>query len=167
MPPLFCTVLTIQLADCRSAHVRREQLRYVITTHVHLDHAGGGGQLMEYFPEATLLIHPRGVRDMINPRRLVASSEQVYGKEAFARLYGEVLTIPETRVRSMEAAGGQDFDVAVEAIREITRNESGRLVDEERAHAAVKSPEANAQLNAQGVTFLSQVQSRAFPESLV
>ncbi len=273
------------LATLKSLNVRREQLRYVIPTHVHLDHAGGAGQLMQYFPEATLLIHPRGARHMISPQRLVASSEQVYGKEAFARLYGEVLPVPEARVQAMddgapialgsrqlrvlhtrghaehhfclydeqsggwfsgdmfgvsypalrfpegafvmpattptqfqpelykqsvctlaasrprqlflthfsalpfapaqadilcrqldayaelvdamEASGGHDFDETVEAIRGITRNELGRLVDEERALAAVQTLEADARLNAQGVTFLSQLQSRASPESLV
>lgn len=83
-------------------NVSPEQLRYVIPTHVHLDHAGGAGQLMRKFPEATLLIHPRGARHMIDPERLVASSEQVYGKTAFAKLYGKVLSVPECRVRSLE-----------------------------------------------------------------
>lgn len=74
-------------------------LRYVIPTHVHLDHAGGAGALMQQFPEATLIIHPRGARHMIDPRRLVASAKQVYGETAFTQLYGEIVPIDEGRVQ--------------------------------------------------------------------
>lgn len=94
------------LATLAALDVRAEQLRYVIPTHVHLDHAGGAGQLMQHFPEATLLIHPRGARHMINPRRLVSSAEQVYGKSVFAKLYGEILPVPESRVETLEDGAG-------------------------------------------------------------
>ncbi len=48
--------------------IDRGRVRYVIPTHVHLDHAGGVGGLMEALPDATLLVHPRGARHMIDPR---------------------------------------------------------------------------------------------------
>ena len=89
------------LAVLDTLDVAREQIRYVIPTHVHLDHAGGAGVLLELLPRAELLIHPRGARHMIAPDRLVASAKQVYGEEAFASLYGDVRAIPETRVREM------------------------------------------------------------------
>ena len=82
--------------------VSLEQIRYVIPTHVHLDHAGGAGALMELAPNAELLIHPRGARHMIDPARLIASSIQVYGEKAFYELYGDIVPIPEARVRIME-----------------------------------------------------------------
>ncbi|MFP1681723.1 MBL fold metallo-hydrolase [Alloalcanivorax sp. C16-1] len=80
--------------------IAREQVKYVIPTHVHLDHAGGVGGLMAALPEATLLVHPRGARHMIDPARLVAGATAVYGEAAFRETYGEILPVPESRVRT-------------------------------------------------------------------
>jgi glyoxylase-like metal-dependent hydrolase (beta-lactamase superfamily II) len=82
--------------------VEATQLRYVIPTHVHLDHAGGAGLLMQQFPGATLLIHPRGARHMIDPTRLVESSVGVYGRETFEGLYGSIPPVEQSRVRTLE-----------------------------------------------------------------
>ncbi|MBN7795902.1 MBL fold metallo-hydrolase [Parahaliea mediterranea] len=77
------------------------QIRYVIPTHVHLDHAGGAGRYMRAFPQATLLVHPRGARHLIDPERLIASAQQVYGEEAFRALYGTIDPVPAERVREL------------------------------------------------------------------
>ncbi len=77
-------------------------VRYVIITHVHLDHAGGAGQLLQACPNATLLAHPRAAPHAIDPTKLIRSAEQVYGKERFKALYGELLPIAKERVRVME-----------------------------------------------------------------
>ncbi|WP_372634957.1 MBL fold metallo-hydrolase [Alcanivorax jadensis] len=82
--------------------IDRRQVKYVIPTHVHLDHAGGVGGLMEALPEATLLIHPRGARHMIDPAKLKAGAMAVYGEKAFADIYGDVIPVPESRVRTMD-----------------------------------------------------------------
>lgn len=82
--------------------ISREQVQYVIPTHVHLDHAGGVGGLMQELPEATLLIHPRGARHMIDPSKLKAGATAVYGEEKFAEIYGDVIPVDEDRVRTME-----------------------------------------------------------------
>jgi len=93
-----------------------EQVRYVIPTHVHLDHAGGAGSMMAAFPNAQLLIHPRGARHMAEPERLIASAMGVYGQERFRRLYGEILPIAESRIRAMEdgesiSLGGRQLEI--------------------------------------------------------
>lgn len=79
-----------------------EAVKYVIVTHVHLDHAGGASALMRACPNATLLAHPRAARHLIDPTRLVASARHVYGEEAFERLYGTIEAIDAARVRSLE-----------------------------------------------------------------
>ena len=54
---------------------------YVILTHIHLDHAGGAGSMMAAFPNAQLIVHPRGARHMAEPSKLVAGVTAVYGAE--------------------------------------------------------------------------------------
>lgn len=71
----------------------------VIPTHVHLDHAGGAGQLMAACPRATLRVHPRGARHMIDPTDLWAGASAVYGEEEMARSYDRLLPVPAERVR--------------------------------------------------------------------
>jgi glyoxylase-like metal-dependent hydrolase (beta-lactamase superfamily II) len=77
-------------------------VRFVIVTHAHLDHAGGAAALLARCPQATLLCHPRAARHLIDPSRLVESATRVYGAEAFAQLYGTVAPVPEARVRALD-----------------------------------------------------------------
>jgi len=81
---------------------RPEQVSHVIVTHVHLDHAGGAGKLMAMLPEATLIVHPRGARHLIDPSRLESSARGVYGDEEFDAMYGSLVPVPEERVRIMQ-----------------------------------------------------------------
>lgn len=92
------------LATLQTLDIDTAQIRYVIPTHVHLDHAGGAGALLQHFPDAQLLIHPKGAAHMIDPTRLIASSQQVYGKELFTKLYGDVIPVEAHRVRVLEDA---------------------------------------------------------------
>ena len=83
------------------------QMDYVMPTHVHLDHAGGSGALMAACPNARLVTHPKGVPHLIDPARLTAGALAVYGAEAFARDFGELLPVAAERV--IAAADGQSF----------------------------------------------------------
>lgn len=76
----------------------RSAVDYVIPTHVHLDHAGGAGLLMQQLPNARLLIHPRGARHMIDPSALMEGVRAVYGLEVADRDYGELVPVVEERV---------------------------------------------------------------------
>src|SRR3982074_2893706 len=76
----------------------RDAVDYVFLTHVHMDHAGGAGLLMRELPSARLIVHPRGVPHMIDPSKVVAASQAVYGEEQFQRLYGEVLPVAPDRI---------------------------------------------------------------------
>ena len=75
-----------------------EQVDYVILTHIHLDHAGGAGAFMARFPNAKLVVHPRGARHMADPRKLVAGTVAVYGEARTRRLYGEIVPVPAGRI---------------------------------------------------------------------
>ncbi len=119
-PALACAYLRISQGECafietNTAHAVPKLLaalaaagrsppdvRYVIVTHVHLDHAGGASALMEALPNATLLAHPRAARNIIDPSRIVAGATAVYGAEQFAALYGTIRGIDADRVRSLE-----------------------------------------------------------------
>jgi len=86
------------LAALEAHGLERDAVDYVIPTHVHLDHAGGAGLLMQELPSAKLLIHPRGARHMIDPSVLMEGVRAVYGAEVAARDYGELVPIPAERV---------------------------------------------------------------------
>ncbi len=79
-----------------------DEVSHVIVTHVHLDHAGGAGELMARLPNAQFVVHPYGARHMIDPSRLEASARGVYGDEEFDALYGTLTPIPAERVITME-----------------------------------------------------------------
>lgn len=79
-----------------------DQVKYVIVTHIHLDHAGGTGRLMEELPQATLVVHPSGKKHMVNPEKLAASAKGVYGEERFKKLYGDIRPVAEERIVSSE-----------------------------------------------------------------
>lgn len=87
---------------------------WVIPTHVHLDHAGGAGQLMRRLPNARLAIHPRGAPHMIDPAKLVAGASAVYGEDEVRRTYGEIVPVPAHRV--VEARDGFVADLAGRAL---------------------------------------------------
>ena len=58
----------------------RDDLAYLVVTHVHLDHAGGAGDLLAAFPRAKVVVSPRGARHLNDPERLNASAARVYGE---------------------------------------------------------------------------------------
>lgn len=90
------------LAELRGLGLDRNAVEYVIVTHVHLDHAGGAGALLQNCPNAKLVAHPKGARHMIDPARLVAGSIEVYGREHFLALYGDIVPAPADRVIEAE-----------------------------------------------------------------
>lgn len=78
--------------------VRREDIDYLIVSHIHLDHAGGAGFLAGELPAAKVLVHEKGARHLIDPARLVAGTQKVFGEKRVMELYGEVLPVPAERV---------------------------------------------------------------------
>ena len=88
------------LACLKQLGLKQSQVKYIIPTHVHLDHAGGVGLLMETLPEATLVVHEKGARHMIDPSKLQAGATAVYGAAEFNKTYGNLLPVDEKRVMS-------------------------------------------------------------------
>lgn len=86
------------LAALDTLGIAREAVDYVLLTHVHLDHAGGAGRLMQELPRARAVLHPRGAPHMIDPSKLIAGSKAVYGEARYQELYGELVPIPAERV---------------------------------------------------------------------
>ena len=86
------------LAALARKGLQPEAVDYVLATHVHLDHAGGAGTLMRALPNATLVVHPRGARHLIDPSKLIAGASVVYGADEVARNYGEIAPTPADRV---------------------------------------------------------------------
>jgi glyoxylase-like metal-dependent hydrolase (beta-lactamase superfamily II) len=79
-------------------------VEYVFITHVHLDHAGGAGLLLQSLPAAHLVVHPRGAPHLIDPAKLIEASKGVYGEERYRELYGELVPVDASRVIHSEDA---------------------------------------------------------------
>lgn len=72
-------------------------VKYIILTHIHLDHAGGAGLLLEECPNATVIVHPKGARHLVEPNRLMAGAKAVY-QEKFEALFMPIIPIPKERI---------------------------------------------------------------------
>ena len=103
------------LAALDEAGLSPAAVDWLILTHVHLDHAGGAGELIARLPNARLLVHPRGARHMIDPAQLWAGASAVYGEAVMEQTYGRLRPIAAERV--VEAADGQVVELAGRALR--------------------------------------------------
>jgi glyoxylase-like metal-dependent hydrolase (beta-lactamase superfamily II) len=91
-------------------------VRQVLLTHIHLDHAGATGALLRENPAIDVFVHERGAPHMIDPSKLLASATRLYGAD-MDRLWGDFLPVPAERVRALSgneriSAGGRDLEVA-------------------------------------------------------
>ena len=111
---------TTTLEHLRAALARKgiaiADVRQVLLTHIHLDHAGVTGSLVEENPAIEVFVHERGAPHLIDPSRLLASATRLYGVD-MERLWGAFLAVPAARVRILAdgeriIAGGRSFDVA-------------------------------------------------------
>src|SRR5947209_3804707 len=83
-------------------------LATVVVTHIHLDHAGGAGDIAAMFPEARIVVHQRGARHLADPSRLMASARMVYG-DALGRLFGVLAPVPADRIVALDDTGTVDL----------------------------------------------------------
>src|SRR5262245_35934725 len=81
-----------------------EQPRALLLTHIHLDHAAATGAIVRRWPDLEVYVHERGAPHLVDPSRLLASAERLYG-DAMERLWGEIVPVPERSIRAL--AGGE------------------------------------------------------------
>src|SRR4051795_2735750 len=87
------------------AALEGEQPSAVVLTHIHLDHAAATGAIVRRWPDIPVYVHERGARHLVDPSRLLASAERLYG-DHMERLWGEIVPVPEANVKPL--AGGED-----------------------------------------------------------
>jgi glyoxylase-like metal-dependent hydrolase (beta-lactamase superfamily II) len=88
--------VTINLLKQRLDQLKIKKIDYFLLTHPHIDHAGGVGKLLDFFPHAKIICHPRGIKHLINPEKLWEASLRVLGK--VAEFYGKIEPVPEDRI---------------------------------------------------------------------
>lgn len=85
------------LEGFKALGINPSDLKYIILTHIHLDHAGGAGLLLESCPHAKVIVHPKGARHLARPERLIQGARAVYG-DKFDELFDPIIPIPEDKL---------------------------------------------------------------------
>lgn len=96
------------LDGLKKINIDPTEVKHIIVTHIHLDHSGGVGLLLQSCPNAKVYVHPRGKRHLADPSRLIQSAKMVYG-EKFDELFDPILPVPEDRLVTME--DGETLDI--------------------------------------------------------
>lgn len=89
--------------------LRMEDVRQILLTHIHLDHAGAVGTIVESHPHIDVFVHERGAPHLADPAKLLSSASRLYGQD-MERLWGEILAVPRDRLRVLQ--GGEQLEVA-------------------------------------------------------
>jgi len=98
----------VVIAALEQLGIGRDDLASIIVTHIHLDHAGGVGDLARHYPNATIVVQERGARHLVDPTKLVASAHRVFGED-MDRLFGDLLPVPQERLQVLGESGSVDL----------------------------------------------------------
>lgn len=91
-----------------AAGIGPADLATVVVTHIHLDHAGGVGDISEAYPNAEIVVHEKGARHLADPSRLMRSARRVWGS-ALDTLFGDLKPTEAVRIRAVEDIGVVDL----------------------------------------------------------
>ena len=102
--------------DLASQHISMSDVRTVLLTHIHLDHAGASGTLIQHNPAIKIYVHERGAPHVIDPTKLIESATRLWGP-MMAELWGAVLPVPTANVKILRgreriAIGTRQLEVA-------------------------------------------------------
>ena len=86
------------LATLDEKNIKRENVEYILLTHIHLDHAGGAGELIKHLPNAKVYVHEYGANHLIDPSKLRAGVIDVYGELFFKQFLGDLIPTPKDKV---------------------------------------------------------------------
>ena len=86
------------LATLDDKNIKRENVDYILLTHIHLDHAGGAGELIKHLPNAKVYVHEYGANHLIDPSKLRAGVIDVYGELFFKQFLGDLIPTPKDKV---------------------------------------------------------------------
>jgi len=89
--------------------IAMRDLRHILLTHIHLDHAGAAGSIVKAHPHVDVYVHERGAPHLADPSKLLSSASRLYGQD-MDRLWGEFLAVPQDRLRVLR--GGEKIEVA-------------------------------------------------------
>jgi glyoxylase-like metal-dependent hydrolase (beta-lactamase superfamily II) len=98
------------LSGLKELDVNLEDIEYVAITHIHLDHGGGAGTLLKFLPNAKVIVHPRGMKHLVDPERLWSSSQKVLG--FVSEIFGKPEPVPKERIIQVTEGA---FDLGNEA----------------------------------------------------
>lgn len=101
------STISVLVSGLREKGINR--LDYILLTHIHIDHAGGTGELLKYFPMAQVICHPDGIRHMISPEKLWQGSLKVLGQ--MAETYGEIVPVASDKISFEERVGDTGIEV--------------------------------------------------------
>ena len=98
----------VVIAALTELGITRDDLATVVVTHIHLDHAGGVGDIAAAYPNAQVVVHEKGARHLADPTKLVASAQRVFGPD-MDRMFGPLIATPAQRLTTLGEKGFVDL----------------------------------------------------------
>lgn len=96
----YASSYEVILQELSEIGISPSEVRYLIPTHVHMDHAGATGHLLKHMPKAEVIAHERAVPHLVDPTRLIQSVTSIFG-EKLVQSYGQPLPIQQQKITAV------------------------------------------------------------------